>query len=128
MTEQDLFLLLALQKVELVGDVVAKKLLNQFENPAEIFKAKANDLTSIEGVGAILVRNLKDKSVFTKAESELKFIQDNEINVHFYKENSYSSVNCSFQLSILTQPRGRSCDRAKRKRRAIRSWEHTAIL
>lgn len=89
MTEQDLFSLLALQKVELVGDVVAKKLLNQFENPAEIFKAKANDLTSIEGVGAILVRNLKDKSVFTKAESELKFIQDNEINVHFYKENSY---------------------------------------
>lgn len=91
MTEQDLFSILALQKVELVGDVVAKKLLNQFENPSEIFKAKANDLTAIDGVGAILVRNLKDKSVFAKAEAELKFIQDNEIDVHFFKENSYPS-------------------------------------
>lgn len=89
MNEHDLFTLLALQKVELVGDVVAKKLLNQFENPADIFKAKANEITAIDGVGAVLVKKLKDKSVFEKAEAELKFIQDNAINVHFYKENSY---------------------------------------
>ena len=89
MKEQDLFSLLALQKVELVGDVVAKKLLNQFENATEIFKAKPNALTAIDGIGSILVKNLKDKAVFKKAESELKFIQENEINVHFYKDNSY---------------------------------------
>lgn len=89
MTEQDLFSLLALQKVELVGDVVAKKLLNHFENASDIFKAKAHFLTSIDGIGVAVVKNLKDKSVFEKAEAELKFILDNEINVHFYKENSY---------------------------------------
>ena len=89
MNEQELFSILALQKVELVGDIVAKKLLNHFEKASAIFSAKANILTSIDGIGSILVKNLKDKSIFQKAEAELKFIQDNHIDVHFYKHNSY---------------------------------------
>jgi len=89
MTEQELFSLLALQKVELVGDVVAKKLLNHFESATAIFQAKANQLTAIDGIGSVLIKNLKDKSVFEKAESELKYIQDNDIDVHFFKDKSY---------------------------------------
>lgn len=89
MKEDELFSLLALQKVELVGDVVAKKLLNHFESASAVFNAKANQLTSIDGIGAALVKNLKDNSVFAKAEDELKYIQDNDINVHFYKDNLY---------------------------------------
>jgi DNA processing protein len=89
MTEQELFSLLALQKVELVGDVVAKKLLNHFESAAAVFQAKANQLTAIDGIGSVLIKNLKDKSVFEKAESELKYIQDNDIDVHFFKDKSY---------------------------------------
>jgi DNA processing protein len=89
MNEQELFSLLALQKVELVGDVVAKKLLNHFESASDIFQAKANKLTSIDGIGSVLIKNLKDKSVFHKAEAELKFIQENEIDVHYFKEKSY---------------------------------------
>ena len=89
MNEQELFSILALQKVELVGDIVAKKLLNHFEKASDVFSAKANTLTSIDGIGSILVKNLKDKSIFQKAEAELKFIQDNHIDVHFYKHNSY---------------------------------------
>lgn len=89
MNEQELFSLLALQKVDKVGDVVAKKLLNHFETAVDIFSAKANNLASIDGIGSILIKNLKDKSVFAKAELELKFIQDNNIDIHFYKDNSY---------------------------------------
>jgi DNA processing protein len=89
MTENELFSLLALQKVELVGDVVAKKLLNHFESAADIFQAKAKQLTVIEGIGSVLIKNLKDKSVFEKAELELKFIQDNDIDVHFFKDKGY---------------------------------------
>jgi DNA processing protein len=89
MTEHELFSLLALQKVELVGDVVAKKLLNHFESATDIFQAKANQLSAIDGIGSVLIKNLKDKSVFEKAESELKFIQDNDIDVRFFKDKSY---------------------------------------
>lgn len=89
MKEQELLALLALQKVELVGDVIAKKLLNHFENAEEIFNGKANKLSAIDGIGSVLIKNLKDKSVFAKAEAELKYIQDNDIQVHFYKDNLY---------------------------------------
>jgi DNA processing protein len=89
MNEQELFSLLALQKVELVGDVVAKKLLNHFERASDIFQAKANKLTSIDGIGSVLIKNLKDKTVFQKAEAELKFIQENDIDVHYFKDKTY---------------------------------------
>ena len=89
MNEQELFSILALQKVELVGDVVAKKLLNHFESASAVFNAKANQLTSIDGIGSALVKNLKDKSVFAKAEAELKYIQDNDIDILFYKDILY---------------------------------------
>lgn len=89
MHEEELFYLLALQKVELVGDIVAKKLLNHFGNAKEVFQSKASKLGSIDGIGSILIRNLKDKSVFEKAEKELQFIKENHIDTLFYQDENY---------------------------------------
>ena len=58
MKEQDLFYLLALQRVEGIGDIMAKKLLTHFGDSESIFKAKATQLTAIDGVGSILLKNL----------------------------------------------------------------------
>ncbi|HEU4497031.1 MAG TPA: DNA-processing protein DprA [Flavobacterium sp.] len=89
MNEDDLFYLLALQKVELVGDIVAKKLLSHFQSAKEIFESKASRLESIDGIGGILIKNLKDKSVFKKAEQELNFIKSNQVDVLFFKNENY---------------------------------------
>lgn len=89
MNEQELFYVLALQKVELVGDIVAKKLISHVGNAQDVFKAKPSQLSSIDGVGAILINNLKNKQVFKKAEAELKFITQNSINVVFFKDDEY---------------------------------------
>ncbi|MFC6097458.1 DNA-processing protein DprA [Flavobacterium qiangtangense] len=89
MPEEELFYLLALQKVELVGDIVAKKLLNHFGNAKEVFQSKASKLGSIDGIGSILIRNLKDKSVFEKAEKELQFIKENHIDTLFFQDENY---------------------------------------
>lgn len=89
MHEEELFYLLALQKVELVGDIVAKKLLNHFGNAKEVFQSKASKLGSIDGIGSILIRNLKDKSVFEKAEKELQFIKENHIDTLFFQDENY---------------------------------------
>lgn len=89
MKEQDLFYALALQKVELVGDVVAKKLINHLGSAEEVFKSKPSKLSAIEGVGSVLLQNLKDEKVFKKAEKELKFITENHIDAAFFKEDSY---------------------------------------
>lgn len=88
MREQDLFYLLALQRVEGVGDIIAKKLLTHCGSAEAIFKTKTSQLAAIDGVGSMTLKNLKDHAVFDKANAELEFIRSNDINVvHFQDEN-----------------------------------------
>ena len=89
MRHEDLFYVLALLKVEGVGDIVAKKLLTHYQEPALIFKTKASQLTAIDGIGTVLLRKLKDKTIFQKAEAELHFIEKNNIAVSYFQEENY---------------------------------------
>ena len=89
MTDNELFSTLALLKVEGVGDIVAKKLINHLGSAENVFNAKRQQLLSIEGVGDVLYNSLKNKEVFKLAEAEMKFIKDNGIKTSFYKERDY---------------------------------------
>ena len=60
MNETELYYLLALQKVESVGDIVAKKLLTHCGDAAAIFNTKSSQLASIEGIGSTLISKLKN--------------------------------------------------------------------
>ena len=89
MKEQDLLYLLALQRIEGVGDIMAKKLLAHFGSAETVFNTKASQLAAIDGVGSVLLKKLKDKSVFEKATQELEFIKANEINVVYFQDKDY---------------------------------------
>jgi DNA processing protein len=89
MTEEELFHLLALQQIEGVGDVVAKKLITHCGNAIEVFKSKSSQIVSIDGVGSVLLKNLQDKSAFYKAEQELQFIKSNGIKVDYFQDENY---------------------------------------
>ena len=89
MSEQDLFYLLALLKVEGVGDIMAKKLLTHFGKAETVFTTKTNQIAAIDGVGSVLLKNLKDKSIFEKASNELDFIKSNDIKVSFFQDENY---------------------------------------
>lgn len=89
MNDQELFSLLALLKVDGVGDIMGKKLLNSFGNASDIFKAKSSQLAAIDGIGSVLLKNLRDKSVFEKADKELSFIKKNDIQVSYFQDDSY---------------------------------------
>jgi DNA processing protein len=89
MTDQDLLHVLALQQVEGVGDIVAKKLITHCGNATEVFKTKSSQLAAIDGVGSVLLKNLKNKTVFEKAEQELQFIKSNEIKVSYFQDENY---------------------------------------
>jgi DNA processing protein len=89
MSDQDLFYLLALLKVDGVGDIMAKKLLTHCGNAESIFSAKTNQIAAIDGVGAFLLKNLKDKTIFEKANKELEFIKSNDIQVSFFQDEHY---------------------------------------
>jgi DNA processing protein len=89
MTDQDLLHVLALQQVEGVGDIVAKKLIAHCGNATEVFKTKSSQLAAIDGVGSVLLKNIKNKTVFEKAEQELQFIKSNEIKVSYFQDENY---------------------------------------
>lgn len=89
MSDQDLFYLLALMKVEGVGDIIAKKLITNCGSAESIFKTGLNKIAAIDGIGSALVNNLKDKSIFEKADKELKFIQSNNIQVSYFQDEIY---------------------------------------
>jgi DNA processing protein len=85
----ELFHVLALLKIDGVGDIVAKKLINHCGSAEKIFSARGSLLKSIDGIGEILLKKLKDKSVFEKAAQELKFIENEKIEVLYYKDENY---------------------------------------
>jgi DNA processing protein len=89
MSEENLIHLMALLRVEGVGDIMAKKLLTHFGNAEAVLNAKNAQLAAIDGVGSVLLKNLKDKSVFDKATQELQFIQNNNIDVLHFQDEKY---------------------------------------
>ena len=89
MRHEELFYLLALQKVENIGDVVAKKLLSTFGTAENVFKAKSAEIQSIDGIGSCRIKNLKSKQAFEQAEAELNFIEKNNIKAISFLENEY---------------------------------------
>ncbi len=89
MKDQDLFYLLALQRVEGVGDIIAKKLLAHCGSAENVFNTKISQLAAIDGVGTMILKNLKDKSIFEKADQELKFIEANDIKTTSFLDQEY---------------------------------------
>ena len=89
MKEQDLFYLLALQRVEGVGDIMAKKLITHCGSAEEVFNTKTIQLAAIDGVGSMLLKKLKNKLVFEKANQELEFIKSNNINAVYFQDYDY---------------------------------------
>ena len=89
MSHEELLYFLALQKVDGVGDIVAKKLVMHCGSARNVFDAKSRELQSIERVGSYVLRNLRDKSVFEKAEIERDYILKNNIGVQSFLDDSY---------------------------------------
>ncbi|MGG7033865.1 MAG: DNA-processing protein DprA [Flavobacterium sp.] len=89
MNEQELFYFLSLQKVEGVGDITAKKLIAHCGSPKLVFQAKTQQLASIEGVGSVLLKKIKDKTIFEIAERELRFISENKISAVSFLDANY---------------------------------------
>ncbi len=92
MKEKELLYLLALQRVPKVGDVLAKRLLQHCGSAEDIFKSSARSLLTIEGIGTILVKSLRDTRHFKYAEEELAFIRAHGISCSAFTDAEYPSL------------------------------------
>ena len=89
MLQNDLLHTLALLKVDGIGDVIAKKLISHLGSAEEVFKTSAIHLAKIDGIGAGLIKNLQNTEVFKAAAAEMKFIQDNKLQLLYYQDSLY---------------------------------------
>lgn len=89
MSETDLLYTLALLKVEGVGDIMAKKLINHCGSAKSVFEAKKAQLCAIDGVGEFLYNKIQNKAVFDLAQAEIKFTATQNIKVSFYQDETY---------------------------------------
>ncbi|MCM4155052.1 DNA-processing protein DprA [Gramella sp. AN32] len=89
MTGNDLFYALVLQHIPNMGDATAKKLIRKFGSAENVLKEKKSALLKLDGIGEAKVRDLQNKEHFKAAEEELKFIEKNNVQTHYFLEGSY---------------------------------------
>ncbi|NER17985.1 DNA-processing protein DprA [Spongiivirga citrea] len=89
MTENELLFTLQLQCIPGVGDTTAKKLLQHCGNAEAVFKEKDQNLLKIEGVGTLLLKNLNSTDNRIKADKELQYIQQNNIQYSYFTDLDY---------------------------------------
>lgn len=80
--------LLALRQTPMVGDILAKNLISYCGTAENVFQESAKNLMKIPGVGETIARNIREVD-FSKADSELTFIQKNGIEVMAYHLPGY---------------------------------------
>lgn len=88
-TDHDLFYNIALTFVKEVGPVTARKLVEHYGSAEEVLKQPLKELKTISGLGETRSKNFKDEAIYTRAEEELKFIEDNNIRTYWFKNDDY---------------------------------------
>ncbi len=87
--EEELFHLLALQQVEGIGDVSARKLISHCGNATNVFKEKKQNLLKVSGIGRSTIDRLNDATIFKRVEEEISFIESNEIDVVTFYDSRF---------------------------------------
>ncbi|MDA9339463.1 DNA-processing protein DprA [Polaribacter sp.] len=96
MKEEKLLAILRLQRSKAVGDILAKKLIVQVGDVAQIFKEKKATLAKINGIGNHVLTHLFDATNILKAKQELEYIQEHNVEHAYFLEDDYPTnlQNC----------------------------------
>ncbi len=80
---------LALQSVDGIGAISAKKLISHCGSAQAVFKEKTKNLNKITGIGSRIIKGLKNTKLMHNAEAELDFINKNSIKVTSFLDDDY---------------------------------------
>lgn len=107
MNKEEFLHILALVNADGIGDVMAKKLISHFGSAVAIFSAKKQHLLKISGVGTSMIAALTNKNIFTKAEEEIEFINSNNIEYFYFKNDDYPTyLNHCYDAPLLLFKKG----------------------
>lgn len=86
---QDLLYCIALTRVNNIGDVHAKALIQLFGSAEAVFKAGKRQLESIEGIGTVRADSIKKFDAFADCEKEMAFVEKHKIAPLFFTDPRY---------------------------------------
>jgi DNA processing protein len=89
MLQQEAFYTLALLQVEGIGDILAKRLIQNCGSAETVFQSKATSLAKIDGITKRVLKNLQDTVIFQKAETELNFVEKEKITLVQFQDENY---------------------------------------
>jgi DNA processing protein len=79
----------ALTFLKNIGPILAKSMVSRFGNAEEVFRQSKDALTQARGVGTKTLELADFKEALKRAEQELKFIENNRIDVLYYTDARY---------------------------------------
>src|SRR5690554_5280785 len=89
LSKNELRYTLALQQIPNLGDISAKKLLRKVGSAEGIFKEKKSNLSKINGIGTLRLKEINLKNQLEQADGELKFIEDNNVSWSYFLDAGY---------------------------------------
>ena len=85
----DLKYKIALSMLPGIGGVLARNLVAYTGSVREVFSTSFSSLTKIPGIGEFNARKIKNADVLERAETEIEFIEKNNIEVNFYTDENF---------------------------------------
>ncbi len=89
MLEEELLAVLALQKANGIGDIIAKKLIAHCGSAQNVFSEKKSAVEKINGIGSYTIKNLFDSKIHKLAEKELNHIIKNNVKYAYFQSKTY---------------------------------------
>lgn len=80
---------IGLTKIDGIGNVLAKKLLEEFGSVENIFKASGKQLLSVRGISKNITNSILNSQVLVDAQKEVDFVVKNNINILFFNSPNY---------------------------------------
>ena len=72
-----------------VGDILAKNLVAYCGSAEAVFKEKKQALAKIPGIGSATAAKISSAKPLQRAEEELRFVQEKNVQLFFYLDNDY---------------------------------------
>lgn len=88
-SEENLFFAISLLQSKGLGSVLFKRLVEFFGSPKQVFEESKGALSKIHMLGRSSVNSITKKEGFSIAERELKFIQQNNVRIHYYLDADF---------------------------------------
>lgn len=92
---------IALTMVPNIGPVLSKNLIGYCGSAEAVFREKKSALSKIPGIGTLKAREINASVVLPRAEEELRFVEQNQVEVLFFLDDNYPRRLRHFDYSPL---------------------------